>query len=50
MAHERCPNPCNPVKVRGILCGGCNLALGHAKDNMMILEGLVAYLRSARKT
>lgn len=30
--------------VRGILCSGCNIALGHAKDNPVRLRALAAYL------
>lgn len=32
-------------RIRGLLCQGCNLALGHAKDNPLILENLARYLR-----
>lgn len=32
-------------KIRGILCRTCNLALGHAKDDVVVLSGLIAYLR-----
>ena len=31
-------------KFRGILCGHCNSALGHAHDDPMILRALAAYL------
>lgn len=36
----------NPVtgKIRGILCQPCNLALGHAKDSIARLRGLIQYL------
>jgi len=30
--------------VRGLLCNDCNLSLGHAKDNPIILQGLIDYL------
>lgn len=30
--------------VRGVLCNGCNVALGAAKDNPDILDALAAYL------
>ena len=30
--------------VRGILCRTCNLALGHAKDDVHVLSGLIDYL------
>jgi hypothetical protein len=31
-------------KVRGILCNNCNLALGHAKDDIDILQSMISYL------
>lgn len=31
-------------KVRGVLCGNCNSALGFVKDNIETLQGLVTYL------
>jgi hypothetical protein len=32
-------------QVRGILCQNCNLALGHAKDSVEILQALFEYLK-----
>jgi hypothetical protein len=32
-------------KVRGLLCSGCNLALGSVKENITILENMMAYIR-----
>lgn len=32
-------------KVRGILCFSCNITLGHAKDNIKILESMIEYLQ-----
>ena len=32
-------------KIRGILCNHCNLGIGHAKDNIAILEKWIAYLQ-----
>jgi hypothetical protein len=36
-------------KVRGILCSNCNTILGHAKDNIAILELAIEYLREAER-
>lgn len=35
-------------KVRGLLCGNCNLLLGHAHDNVMVLQNAIAYLRGLK--
>lgn len=35
--------------VRGILCGPCNRLLGHARDNLDILERASDYLKQFRK-
>ena len=32
-------------KVRGLLCTRCNLIIGHAKDNMEILQNTINYLK-----
>lgn len=34
-----------PPKPRGLLCDGCNLILGHAKDSPSLLDSAAAYLR-----
>lgn len=31
-------------KIRGILCGNCNMGLGHFKDNLDILKNAIKYL------
>ena len=31
-------------KVRGVLCMGCNIALGHIEDSVTILEKAIIYL------
>ena len=31
-------------RVRGILCNGCNVALGHAREDVNVLMGLISYL------
>lgn len=32
-------------KVRGLLCGHCNLGLGHFKDNIVSLQSAIEYLK-----
>ena len=32
-------------RVRGILCGHCNVALGHLRDSLELVERAAAYLR-----
>lgn len=32
-------------RVRGILCDLCNKALGHARDDIEVLEGLITWLK-----
>ena len=34
--------------VRGLLCSGCNVAIGHTKDNPATLERLANYLRGKK--
>lgn len=34
----------NTGKIRGLLCGNCNLALGNAKDSIVILKSMIQYL------
>jgi len=36
-------------KVRGLLCNSCNLIIGHANDNVDILEKAIAYLVEMEK-
>lgn len=36
-------------KPRGLLCNGCNLILGHSKDDIDVLLGLVEYLKTHGK-
>lgn len=31
-------------KIRGLLCGSCNIGLGHFKDNVEILKSAIKYL------
>jgi len=33
-------------RVRGVLCSGCNLALGHAKDDPRVLNSMINYLKN----
>lgn len=34
-------------KVRGVLCNGCNIALGGVEDNIETLRGLIKYLEQS---
>jgi|HubBroStandDraft_6_1064221.scaffolds.fasta_scaffold04118_11 hypothetical protein len=44
--HNCCPKAKSCGKcLRGLLCGHCNLILGHAKDSRQVLQGLIDYLR-----
>jgi hypothetical protein len=36
-------------RVRGLLCAGCNAALGHVKDKPEVLRALAIYLESANR-
>lgn len=38
----------NTNRVRGILCAGCNLAIGHARESETVLFGAIDYLRKYR--
>ena len=41
-----CVDHCHKTKkVRGLLCGSCNLAIGNAKEDIKILHKLIDYLR-----
>jgi hypothetical protein len=33
-------------KIRKLLCHGCNVAIGHAKEDVGILEKIIGYLKS----
>ncbi len=33
------------LKIRGILCGACNKAIGKFEDNIEFLENAISYLR-----
>lgn len=47
--HSCCPGKTNTCGqcVRGVLCTHCNLALGHMKDNVEMVERLVDYLKNS---
>ncbi len=35
--------------VRGLICGNCNVTLGHVKDNAALLRKLITYLESQER-
>lgn len=37
-------------RVRGLLCFGCNLAIGHFRDDPRLMLAAAAYIRTARNT
>jgi recombination endonuclease VII len=37
----------NSLVIRGLLCGNCNLGLGHFKDNSTLLQAAIGYLQSS---
>jgi hypothetical protein len=44
-AAAPCVDHCHLTnEIRGILCGRCNKMLGHAQDNITILENAIKYL------
>lgn len=49
--HSCCPQKygCCGDCVRGVLCRGCNFALGNAKDNPQTLRALADYLESGTR-
>lgn len=45
--HSCCPGTGSCGRcIRGLLCNGCNAALGHVNDSIPKLESLIRYLRS----
>lgn len=35
-------------KIRGLLCDNCNLIIGYAKENIMILKNIIEYLKRSQ--
>lgn len=45
LKKQLCIDHCHITgKIRGLLCNRCNWLLGHAKDNMYILQAAIKYL------
>jgi hypothetical protein len=45
LEQKLCVDHCHSTsKVRGLICKKCNLLLGHAKDNIVILQSAINYL------
>ena len=36
------------LNIRGLLCNNCNIMIGHAKDNINILESAIKYLKNEK--
>lgn len=46
--HACCPGPRSCGKcIRGLLCVGCNTALGHVGDNVQLIAGMMTYLHES---
>ena len=42
-----CVDHChNTKKVRGVLCNHCNLAIGHARENIELLNRMITYIQN----
>lgn len=37
-------------EIRGLLCGGCNSAIGYFKDDVSLLEKAIAYINNSKKS
>lgn len=51
-AHENAPSACvdhchKTGKIRGLLCYSCNLLLGHARDDVSLLDAAKEYLNAS---
>lgn len=46
--HDHSKQRGDPGHIRGLLCDGCNILLGKAKDSPAILRAAVAYLEKPR--
>jgi hypothetical protein len=44
--HDHTKQKGDPKRNRALLCNGCNIVLGHAKDDPTVLRALAAYLES----
>jgi len=46
LGKKKCIDHCHSSgKVRGLLCHNCNVMIGHARDNVSILETAIEYLK-----
>lgn len=46
--HDHNVNDPYDDSVRGLLCNNCNLLIGHAKDDVIILENAIEYLKRTK--
>ena len=49
--NRPCIDHCHSTKrVRGLLCHGCNVALGFARESIQVLRGLISYAKTTVQT
>jgi len=47
MPKKACIDHCHTTKkIRGILCNHCNLAIGHARENIKLLSRMITYVQN----
>jgi hypothetical protein len=47
--HPHIDHDPRSMRVRGLLCASCNMALGYLKDDPQVIDRAAAYLRDSRR-